>query len=369
MIKNDALKWGPIALFTDAKDPTGFVDPSAITVTYNKTTRKITLTIAAGTIDYYWRGVKHALTSPWVSDAHAEGNGRFYLKSTDGSTFAWSETAWEFSDIQVAAAKVTTADTFALRECHGLMTYEAHANAHRTVGTYRLSGGTLTADTYAANTSSDAANTPGFDAAVIQDEDLPSTIPAWTEGTYTTLRVGAAGAATFDKTATVPFRHATNGRVYVNTPSTGAETEVSTSARYVNVYQILMPVTADADSQAYRMLMLQPQQQYTSLAAAQAEAIQGLSVGDLSSFSAEYVIHARITYETSNSGTHKGKCKIATGGISYLTGSQATQVAVSGYTTQQASNVTVTAVNVTAETNLQLLLEEFESRIAAIESA
>lgn len=365
MIKNDALKWGPIALYTDAKDPTGFVDHSAITVTYNATARTITL---AGTLDYYYRGVKKSLTSPWTSSAHAEGNGVFYLSSTDGDTFAWSTSLWNLYDIQVAVAVVSGTHKFGLRECHGMaMAWNDHLTAHLNIGTYRLSGGTLDGNTYAVNTASDAANTPGFLAAVIMDEDLATTIPAWAQGTYTTMYIGGSSAATLDTTATLPFRHGASF-IYVNNATAGTEAAASNN-RYLNVYQVLMPVTADTDSQKYRMLMLQPQAQYSTLAAAQAEDPRGLVLGTLNSLAPEFILYARITYVTANGDSNNGKCRIATGGVSYLAGSKLSQVAVSGYTTVQAGNVTVTAVNATAVTNLQLLLEEFESRIAAVEGS
>ena len=86
------------------------------------------------------------------------------------------------------------------------MDWKAHEEFHSQIGTYRVSGGTLTAGTYTENTATDAANSPGFDLATVKDEDVLTTIPAWTDGTYTTMYIGASNTATFDTTETLPFR-------------------------------------------------------------------------------------------------------------------------------------------------------------------
>lgn len=339
----------------DSKDPTGWLDPSSISVSYSVSGRTITLT---GTLTYYWRGEKRSLSSPWTSDAHTNSAGNYYLYSTDGETFAWSTTTWAFSDLMVAKAVLSTSPAYqyAAREVHGLMPWQAHEVIHFNISAYRVSGGALDGATYTVNTASDAANSPGFDAAVIQDEDIATTIPAWSEGTYTTFYIGASGKATFDTTATLPFRSG-GSYLYYNTPSTGAETAASNN-RYLNVYQILVPAAADADSQKYRVLMLQPQAQYTSLAAAQAEDVRGLSLGDLATFAPEFVVYARITYVTASGDSNTGKCRIATGGITYIFGNRLSMVASIGVS---AENVPFVATGNIAATDVQAALAEVDS--------
>jgi len=303
-----------VALYTDTKDPTGWVDPSAVTVTYDKTARTITLT---GTLDYYWYGVKKTLTSPWTSSAHSASNGDYYLYSTDGITFAWSSSVWLFNYAMVAKAVYGASDKFALREPHGMMPWQVHKALHSKLGAWLDSGGLITAGTYAENTATDAATTPGWDAAVIFDEDNPTTIPAWAQGTYTTLRIGASSAPTYDTAATFPFR-SSGSYVLINDPLTGAEA-AGTNNQYVNVYTLLVPVTADAaDSQKYRTLFLQPQATFGTLAAAQSENPYGLSLGTLRSTLPELVFNCRVTYVLAAGDLNTGKCRIATGGITYV---------------------------------------------------
>lgn len=308
-------------MFDTEKDPTGWVNPEGIGVSYNSTSRTITLT---GDLRYMWQGELRSLTSPWTSAAHGTADANYYLFSTDGVTIGWSTSVWDFTNLQVAAATFYTSPVvrkFAIREVHSLMPWRAHQEFHQTNGCYRLSGGALTTGTYAENTASDAATTPGFDVATIKDEDNISTIPAWTQGTYTTVYIGASSQAYTDTTSSFPFRYAPGGYIYINNPVTGTNTEAANNT-YANVYQVLVPVTSDVNSQKYRMVMVQPQASYASLAAAQAENPAGLIFGDLSSQVAEIVIYARITYLTASGDTNTGKCRIATGGVTYLTGTR-----------------------------------------------
>ena len=323
---NDYL---PIQGITDSKGLTGFVDGDNINVAYNYTNRTITLT---GNLDYYWRGIKGTLVSPWTSTAHTNTTGNWYLYSTGGTTFAWSNTVWSFSDLMVAAVKrgATNLLSFAIRETHKLMDSAAHKEFHSQIGTYKSSGGLLTAGTYIENTPTDIANTPGFDSAVLEDEDLQSVVTTWTEGTYTTAYVGASNLLVFDTTKTLPF-HSTGAGAYleINDPIAGTMT-AGINNRYYNVYQIIVPACSDTDSQRYKMILLQPQVAYTDLASAQAENVASLKLGNFAALFTEFVIHARITYITASGDANAGKCRIATNGVTYVAGNKAGQVNVAG---------------------------------------
>jgi hypothetical protein len=309
------------SLMTDTKDPTGVGDPSAYTVTYDDTNRTITISGPANFI-YYWRGTKVSVATPWVSAAHTNANGSYFLSSTDGTNFTWSTTPWSFKDtIQIAQVNQRTGEKIAIIELHGTMDSNTHTVLHNTIGTIRISGGGITAGTYAENSATLADTTPGFDAAVILDEDLSITIPAWTQGTYTTHRVGASSTSVYDTAAVVPFRNGSGTYIYINDPTTGAEVE-ALADRYINVYQVLVPACAGTNSQKFRMIMVQPQRQHLSLADAQAESFYGLKLGELNTAFAEYVPYTRITYVTNAGYSNTGKCAIATGGITTLKGTR-----------------------------------------------
>ena len=322
-------------LYIDSEDPTGFVEGSSINVSYDYTGRTITLT---GDLSYYWHGVKKTLTSPWTSSAHDAIEGNWFLSTTDGENFTWAQTPWIFADIQVAFVYYTNDinTTFAIRETHGLLQHDAHQTLHQTIGTYRVSGGQAIDGTYAFNTATDAATTPNFAVAVVRDEDVDSTIPQVDAGQYTRMYI-SGDTSIYSFAQAFPFYDA-GSYIQVNNTLTGTLTN-GINNRWYNVYQILVPVTSDAPSQKFRMIWLQPQQTYTSLVAAQGEDVRGLRLGELTAASAEYVIYARITYETGVSNSNAGKVRIPVDGITYVVGNKMSQVSVAGTSASNHANL------------------------------
>lgn len=319
------------------KGLTGFINGDNIDVSYNYTNRTITLT---GDLRYLWRGVEYSLTSPFTSTAHTATNGGWFLYFIDNTNNPyWSQTLWSFDQGMIAYVyyQPSAVNSFAIREVHGLMDYESHKEFHSQIGTYLVSGGKITAGTYIENTATDAANSMGFDAAVIKDEDVITSVPAWNDGTYTTMYIGSGGTPIFNTTATLPFISA-GSYIQINNPSTGTLTDGS-NGKWYNVYQIIMPCASDIDSQKYRMIMLQPQQEFTSLQSAQAEDIRSLNFGNFANITYESIIYTRITYITKNSDSNTGKCRIDTSGISYVAGSRAGQISIGGLTSNNHASL------------------------------
>ena len=117
----------------------------------------------------------------------------------------------------------------------------------------------------------------------------------------------------FDTTETFPFRNTAAG--YINWFNTGTETQ-GANGKFYNVYQVLVPMASDSNSQKFRTFFLQPQAEYSSLSAAQAEDFGGLSFGNFASLAPEFVAYTRLTYGTSASYGTTGKVQL--NGLSYL---------------------------------------------------
>jgi len=324
----------PLQAIEDTKGLTGFANPSDIDVSYNWTNRTITLT---GVLDYYWRGVKKTLVSPWVSSAHANTVGKWFLYSTDGINFIWSNDIWDFSYVMVSAVnyKATEAASFAICETHGTMDYLSHEEDHQVNGTYLLSGGKATAGTYIYDTATDAANSPGFDAARVKDEDLETDIPAWIEGAYTKMYIGASSTSVFNIAATLPFV-STGSYMQINNPLTGVMVN-GVNLKFYNVYQVLIPATSDSPSQKYRTIFLQPQKAFSSLAEAELEDANGLYFGELQALTAEFKIYSRLTYKTLAGDLNTGKCRLM--GISYITGTKGNPINIGGFVPTDHANL------------------------------
>jgi hypothetical protein len=354
----------PFTTLDTANAISGFINNSEISVAYDWTTRTITLT---GDLSYMWHGVQQSLVSPWTSTAHANTVGKWYLYSTDGTNFAWSLSAWEFKDIMVAGVdyQSTAANTFALRETHGLMDWFSHQEFHHTLGTYYQSGGQPIGGTYSFGSSTDAAVTPDFSPAIIIDEDLSTTIPTVTQaGGYTLMTVTGDTASKYYYGAAFPFSAATNVNIFLNNTTTGGFAAGTPNNRWFNVYQILVPVGSDTESQKFRMIFLQPQAVYTSLVLALAEDTRNLKLGSLTNSAAELYIYTRITYLTSGANNY-GKVNIPNGGITYITGNRMSQTSVGGVTNTNHANLSNLDWNNSAHTGTNDSLAAFDGTGAA----
>jgi hypothetical protein len=274
-------------------EPSGFTDPENVTVSYNSTTRQITLT---GTVNAYYKGFKiPELTSGWVSDAVPAGPTAPYYLYYDGSSFVWSTSAWSFNQVQIAFVAYDSGGTFyfALREPHGLMAWETHRELHHTVGTYVGSGGGLT--NYVLNSTTAADRRPDVVAIVLYDEDLPTTNAALTTNSYTQFYLsGAGGDLNFDlaQADIVPL---SGSRPYWNewTGSTWQQTLVDNND-YMSVWLMGLPATSDATSQEYRYVWVQGQSESQTLLAQQALSPQDITLSTFDGISPEFIFFKQI---------------------------------------------------------------------------
>jgi hypothetical protein len=325
------------AIIAAQKEPTGFEDPDNTVEEYDKTTRKVTITHSSGTIAIWHRGVRYTLTSPYLSAAHDDTTSQWFLSLAAGGGVSWSATAWDFEVVAPIAYvyynKVTDIK-FCIRECHGLEPWQSHKRGHELQGTYVRSGGLIDASSVTINTDSDVAVTPATESVIVADEDLPTTLTAWPQGSYTRLHM-ISSAEVFTTSASYPFPVA-GGKIQYN-PTGTSLADVSVN-QYVNVYAIYAPTTADSASQSFRVLWMIGQTQYSSLAAAQGEDFRTLVLGNLKTIFPEFVPYARLSYQygAGFSGSTKSKLQ----GISYLTGSRNGSVNVTGFTPTDHNSLT-----------------------------
>lgn len=270
------------------KEPTGFTDPESITVSYDSTTRKITLT---GTVEAYFKGNKVlALTDGWVSDAHTD-SANIYFLYYNGTSFVWSTTAWTFDMLQIAFVSYDGI-TFGIREVHGLMGYQTHEELHNTIGTYLVSGGDLSNYALASTTAGDRR--PDVSSTHIADEDLHTTNGALTSNSYSVFYLSSTDTANIDisQTDIVPLSGA---NPYYNQFTGGAwqQTLLSTT-NYMCVWLVAIPNTADSQSQNYRYVWVQGQEAFTSLASAQGKTTGNISLGTLTNLTPELIFIGKI---------------------------------------------------------------------------
>ncbi|MFZ4856137.1 MAG: hypothetical protein ACOYL3_07045 [Desulfuromonadaceae bacterium] len=321
------------AVAADTLDPTGWANPTAITVTYNSVADTVTLT---GTLDYYWRGVKKSLTSPWTSSAHSATTGQSYFLSTaDGTNFTWSTTPWLFSDLQVAFVQHGAVDLFCVRETHGCNTpWSVHEQDHISRGTFRESGGDLSGYVLASTTA--ANRRPAVSACVLHDEDLESTVTALPDnGPYTNVTLTTTAVSNFNTTAVEIVPVLVNNPYYNSYTAPNWTQTLMANNSYMCVWLLAVPVADDVDSQKYRFLWIQGQSS-GNLTTQNALTPNDLNLGSLTSLSPEYAFIAKIVIRFQGGNWDITSVTNLTGSKTFYTGTAA------GYLSTVTTDATLT---------------------------
>src|SRR3990167_1776666 len=263
--------------YSATKQPTGFTDTGNTIVSYDSSTRKVALT---GTVVGYWQGsVVPNFSSGWVSDAHPDTSGIWYLYY-NCTSFVWSQTVWTYDLLQIAFVNYGT-DKFGIKETHGFMQYETHKELHQTFGTYLQSGGDLS--NYVLSSTTAANRRPNVSATYVNDEDITSTIPLLSSSLYTKYYLSGAGATSTFTVETTDIVPLSTNQPYYNQFTGGVwqQTLMSTS-NYQALWLIAIPTTSDAGSLKYRYLWMQGQSQSLNLPTIQALTPSNLNLGQLS---------------------------------------------------------------------------------------
>lgn len=305
------------------KEPTGFTNPENVIITGNGDR---TITLTGSNWDAYYLGLKNTtIISGWTSPAHETDTTKAYFLIYDGSTIDWidastlTDTFFDNLLICLAFYNNTDANWVYQRECHGLMQWQVHRAEHLTIGTYKRSGGTL-AD-YNLNSTTEADRRPSISACLIYDEDLLTTNSLLEAGgTYTQFYLSGAGATANFITSQSDIIPLSTNQPYYNQFTGGVwqQTLMSTSY-YANIWLFALPMALGTNSQKLRFLFVQPQREFSTLANAQSENINSISLGALINLTSEFAGIVKITIRYIG-----GNWQLIE--INNLTGTKATQV-------------------------------------------
>lgn len=270
-------------------EPTGFTNNDDIVVSYNPTTRKVTLT---GTFEAYYKGVKvSTLTNGWVSDAHPDVQANYYLYYCE-SGFVFSTTTWDFTCLMIAFIQYNS-HQLGIRETHGFMPHTTHEHLHQTIGAFKKSGGDFTGFTLTSTTP--ANRRPNISDTYCQDEDLTSLIPALSTKLYTHRFLTGAGATRSFNVDQAEILPVSGNQPYYNQNNGGTwQQTLFGNNEYGAIFVVALPATADTQSQKYRYMFVQPQKTNASLQVIQALTPTSLVHGDSSSLVSEFVFIGRI---------------------------------------------------------------------------
>lgn len=289
---------------------TGWPDNNYSSLTWNDGTRTITITNDAtkNYFRYYNRGCEQRVTGT-VSEVLPNTTGGYFFYYDLDNTIQLSTSAWDFSEVPISYIywNATLGEGLALNERHtSKRNIEWHRGQHFNIGTYYLSGYGITG--YTLNTATDAAISYAIASGIILDEDIVYNGAGVSDGVqyYMMSRTGASGDWTWTKPS-VPIL-ASTGRIYFNEYTGGAwQLSEVDNGDFVNYYVI----ATTALNSAYNIVVFAGQNSFNSLSEAQDVSLSSdISFGSIpfTEFSTLY----RITYETNNSYTNTGKCRIAT---------------------------------------------------------
>jgi hypothetical protein len=266
----------------------------AATVTYDASTRKVTVTaVSGGTFDLFVNGTRITTASPYLSAAHDATTGNHFLYH-DGSNFVWATSPWDLmlhAPIALVYYNATTSDGVAYRETHTVSRDPAmHRRLHEVEGTALVSGGVL-AD-WLADTDTDAACTFSISEAVIADEDLHSTISALADGGPYTVwyRDGVGGTWRWTTGLSFPFTAGTYPQYNKNTAGTWSLADLT--ANDFGVYYVLATPSVTS---GHGFIIVPGQQDFTTLTLANADSFAALSLGTVPF--QEFCVIAKVVME------------------------------------------------------------------------
>jgi hypothetical protein len=362
----------------------GFVRSSSgghlVTMSYDKTTRKVTVTPTGATFDFYIDGVKFTKTGAQTAGtAHGTTTGKYYfyydasgVLQTSAVNVPWSIVDRTVTPVALVYWENGITDGICFFEGHEAERNLAlHYNLHFTQGTKYVSGGALSG--YVLNSGSDADVTFAVATAKIADEDIVRDLTGVADGgPYTVLyRSGAGGDWTWDSTPTFPFKFGATYPSWNNINAGGAgvwgftELDGTGQGTWCNYYLVGVPSVA-----ALTQFVLVPgQATYSSLAAAQGETLSSLSLGTLP-FEESAALY-RLTFHgrSTHGGTHKAQLEsvtsiVGTTNVTLAGGSPAIHNSLSGRSepdVHPASSITFTPTGTISSTNVQDAIAEVAS--------
>ncbi len=299
---------------------TGFpVDASGnylCTLTYNESTRTVTITPTVSTFDIFISGTKYTFTGA-QSIQHGTQQGGHYIYFDLNGTLVTGQTPWDIllhvPVCYVFRDAVSNLNIAWEERHHAGRDVYWHRNQHYNEGTKIRSG--FTAAGYVLNSSTSNADiTYSIDSGIVEDEDIAITTEALADnGPYTILlRTGATGDWIVDRSSTVPLLLSGLDVAYNNFTGGVWTMTAAGQNQYVNYYVFAataLPSTSVTPATKNQILIVPGQAVHTSLTNANAEIVSSISWGDIPF--QEVAPLYKVTFIRNTWYTTTGRCRIA----------------------------------------------------------
>ncbi len=259
------------------------------TLTYNETTRTVTISPTGASFDVYVLGVKYTKTAQTLSHAATGSSHFFYFDET--GTFVTSTSPWNLLK-HAPVAFVFQDFTNNRRICfeerhHSGRDVWWHRNQHTAEGTKATSGFAISGYLL-SDGSTDAAVSFAIASGRLEDEDIRVDTEALADGgPYTLLyRSGVSGDWLLDRTSVLPFYYSGSNLQY--NQFTGATWQLTNLAEdtFVNYYVFGVTALPSADvtpapGAVQQFVIIPGQATYATQALANAETVGSLAWGSI----------------------------------------------------------------------------------------
>lgn len=350
------------------------------TLTYNETTRTVTITPTGATFDIFVKGMKYTFTGAQSIVHSATGAEQFIYFDSSG-VLTTSLSPWDLlSTAPVCSVfqDATNSRRIPLDERHhaGRDLYW-HRNQHAAEGTKVTSGFAATGYTL-SNGASDVVLQLAIASGRVEDEDIRvDTQELAAAGPYNLLyRSGASGDWVITRTSTLPFLYSGSNLQYnQNTGATWQLTNVVEDS-YVNYWVFALTALPTTDitptpSSTQQLVIIAGQALYSSQASADAETVSSLAYGSAPFQEMAPLYKLTFKFNASNPSAYTNTARTALTAISRVVGSfasltataQSDHGALSGLTDQDhpASAIIFTPTGNIAATDVQAAIAELDT--------
>lgn len=354
------------------------------TLTYNETTRTVTITPTAASFDVYVGGIKYTKTGV-QSIVHGTTQGGHFIYYDATGTLVTGTTPWDLqfhAPVAYVFWDATNSRAIPFEERHhaGRDVYW-HRNQHAAEGTKATSGFGISGYTLNSGTA-DTAVTFAIASGRVEDEDIQVDTQVLPDnGPYTIMeRVGAAGDWQITRTFTLPFFHAANVLQYNQfTGAVWQRTNV-TEDNFVNYYVFsatALPTTdiTPAPTTTQQIVIIPGQAIYSTEALAHAESIGNLSYGNIPFQEIVPLYQITIRYNAAGGGSFSNTARCAFTRVLRVIGTsasvtQSTQVdhgSLAGLSDldHPASAIINTPAGTISATTVQAAIDELDSEKAS----
>ena len=276
------------------KESTGFKNPESIVITYDPTTRRITLT--GSDISAYWRSnsIPELTGTIWTSEPHNIGVTQNQYLYYDLNGFHWSTSFPSFDIVSIATVAFSTSGVYTgtIRECHGTMQWQVHRELHQIIGCYASTGGDLSS--YILNSTTPINRRLDVGSTTLNDEDLQTVNDALTSKLYNIIYLSGSNTRNYtdDYSDIIPVN---GSRPYINIYSGGTWTQkLIDNNNYACIFVVAIPRASDALSQKRRYSFIQPQIEFTTLDAAKSYTTNSINYGNETNIAQEFTFIGKI---------------------------------------------------------------------------